>query len=138
VVNADDLKRFVSYFWNEENSEVVEKDEAMRCLRAFLQVRQRLAARCEARARFILFWRAGPTGQRGNGHEEGFFPLPPALAHLLMVLAGKSAGQRGNALIRLITARACSYFHPRMKTDARSARIRFVLPLQRATLVSRG
>jgi hypothetical protein len=37
-VNADDLKRFVSYFWNEENSEVVEKDEAMRCLRAFLQV----------------------------------------------------------------------------------------------------
>jgi hypothetical protein len=66
----------------------------MRCLRAFLQVRQRRAARCEARARFILFWRAGPTGQRGNRHEEGFSPLPPALAHplMLMVLAGESAG----------------------------------------------
>ena len=38
VVNADDLKRFVSYFWNEQSSEVVEKDEAMKCLRAFLQV----------------------------------------------------------------------------------------------------
>ncbi len=38
MVNADDLKRLVTYFWNEENSEVVEKDEAMRCLRAFLQV----------------------------------------------------------------------------------------------------
>ena len=37
VVNADDLKRFVSYFWNEQSSEVVEKDEAMKCLRAFLQ-----------------------------------------------------------------------------------------------------
>jgi hypothetical protein len=39
VVNAEDLKRFSSYFWNEENHEIVDKDEAMRCLRAFLQVR---------------------------------------------------------------------------------------------------
>jgi hypothetical protein len=39
VVNAEDLKRFASYFWNEESNEVVEKDEAMRCLRAFLQVK---------------------------------------------------------------------------------------------------
>ena len=38
VVNAEDLKRFASYFWNEESKEVVEKDEAMRCLRGFLQV----------------------------------------------------------------------------------------------------
>jgi hypothetical protein len=40
VVNADDLKRFASYFWSEESNDVVEKDEAMRCLRAFLQVKK--------------------------------------------------------------------------------------------------
>ena len=39
VVNAEDLKRFASYFWNEANHEMVDRDEAMRCLRAFLQVR---------------------------------------------------------------------------------------------------
>jgi hypothetical protein len=50
------------------------------------------------------------------------------------VFTGESAGQRGNALIGLITACACSHFHPRMKTDARSARIRFASVLRpRAT-----
>ncbi len=53
VVNADDLKRFVTYFWNEENCEVVEKDEAMRCLRAFLQVSDQRAVR-EMSVRFNL------------------------------------------------------------------------------------
>ena len=37
VVNAEDLKRFASYFWN-EGSDLIDKDEATRCLRAFLQV----------------------------------------------------------------------------------------------------
>jgi hypothetical protein len=56
VVNAEDLKRFASYFWNEGGSDLVEKDEATRCLRAFLQVGN-LRPLCVAHERvvFLMF-----------------------------------------------------------------------------------